>query len=122
MRSCPWGFGPGFQREAIPLLLTLTGAGVDAMVILGFNALTAARTGNTVLLAVAIARGDAVTGLSAAVSVAAFAVGCFLGKFSIHGRLNPSACIRHGGLNKPALGYSFWSLTPPPQVRSSSRP
>lgn len=69
--------------EATPLLLTLTGASVDAMIILGLNVLTAAQTGNTVLLAVAIARGDAVTGPNALASVAAFAVGCFLGAFSI---------------------------------------
>lgn len=72
-----------WQVEAFPLLLTLTGAGVDAMVILGLNVLTAAQTGNTILLAVAIARGDAVTGLNAAVSVGAFIIGCFLGEFAL---------------------------------------
>ena len=57
-----------WRNEGIPLLLTLVGGSVDAMVILGFNVLTAAQTGNTVLLAVAIARGDLVTGASAATS------------------------------------------------------
>lgn len=66
--------------EITPLLLTLIGGSVDAMVILGFNVLTAAQTGNTVLFAVAIARGDLVTGASAATSVAAFVVGCLIGE------------------------------------------
>jgi uncharacterized membrane protein YoaK (UPF0700 family) len=68
------------RSEMSPLLLTLAAAGVDAMVILGFNVLTAAQTGNTVLLAVALARGDAETGLSAAVSVAAFVAGAVAGE------------------------------------------
>nr|WP_276569036.1 YoaK family protein [Thiocapsa imhoffii] len=58
----------------------MIGASVDAMVILGFNVLTAAQTGNTVLLAVAIARGDLLTGASAATSVTAFVLGCLLGE------------------------------------------
>ncbi|WP_373510311.1 DUF1275 family protein [Thiocapsa sp.] len=69
-----------WRSEISPLILTLAAAGVDAMVILGFNVLTAAQTGNTVLLAVAVARGDAETGLSAAVSVAAFVVGAVAGE------------------------------------------
>lgn len=68
------------RSEISPLLLTLAAAGVDAMVILGFNVLTAAQTGNTVLLAVAVARGDAETGSSAAVSVAAFIAGAVVGE------------------------------------------
>lgn len=69
-----------WRSEISPLLLTLAAAGVDAMVILGFNVLTAAQTGNTVLLAVAVARGDAETGFSAAVSVAAFVAGAVAGE------------------------------------------
>jgi uncharacterized membrane protein YoaK (UPF0700 family) len=69
-----------WRSEISPLLLTLAAAGVDAMVILGFNVLTAAQTGNTVLLAVAVARGDAETASSAAVSVAAFVAGAVAGE------------------------------------------
>ena len=65
------------------LLLTLAGAGVDAMVIMGFNVLTAAQTGNTILLSVAVARGDFVTGLSAAVSVVGFVFGAAVGELFI---------------------------------------
>jgi uncharacterized membrane protein YoaK (UPF0700 family) len=69
-----------WRSEISPLLLTLAAAGVDAIVILGFNVLTAAQTGNTVLLAVAVARGDAETGSNAAVSVAAFVAGAIVGE------------------------------------------
>jgi uncharacterized membrane protein YoaK (UPF0700 family) len=69
-----------WRSEISPPILTLAAAGVDAMVILGFNVLTAAQTGNTVLLAVAVARGDAETGLNAAVSVAAFVAGAVAGE------------------------------------------
>jgi len=62
------------------LLLALAGAGVDAMMIMGFNVLTAAQTGNTILLAVALARGQFALGLSAAISVIAYVVGAALGE------------------------------------------
>ncbi len=74
------------------VLLAVAGAGVDAMMILGFNVLTAAQTGNTILLAVAIARGDFVGGLSSAVSVAAFLCGTFCGAFVI-GRQRPTSRV-----------------------------
>jgi uncharacterized membrane protein YoaK (UPF0700 family) len=80
-----------WTEETTPLLLTLIGGSVDAMVILGFNVLTAAQTGNTVLLAVAIARGDLVTGASAATSVAAFVVGCLIGECVIGCGRGPQA-------------------------------
>jgi len=70
------------------VLLAVAGAGVDAMMILGFNVLTAAQTGNTILFAVAIARGDFAGGLSAAISVAAFLGGTFYGALII-GRKAP---------------------------------
>lgn len=66
-------------RELGSWMLVLCGSGVDAMVILGFNVLTAAQTGNTILFSVAIARGDFVTGLASAVSIAAFVCGAFGG-------------------------------------------
>jgi len=63
------------QRDRLILLLALAGAGVDAVVILGFNVLTAAQTGNTILLAVAIAEGRLAVGISAAVSVVGYVIG-----------------------------------------------
>lgn len=62
------------------LLLALAGAGVDAVMIIGFNVLTAAQTGNTILLAVALARGQFALGLSAAISVIAYVAGAALGE------------------------------------------
>jgi len=69
--------------DAMVVLLAVAGAGVDAMMILGFNVLTAAQTGNTILLAVAIARGDFAGGLGSAISVGAFVCGTFCGAFVI---------------------------------------
>jgi uncharacterized membrane protein YoaK (UPF0700 family) len=43
--------------------------------ILAFNILTAAQTGNTILFAVSVARGDLITGLSSAISISAFLLG-----------------------------------------------
>jgi uncharacterized membrane protein YoaK (UPF0700 family) len=62
------------------VLLLAAGAGaVDAMVILGFQVLTAAQTGNTILLAVALARGEWSTGLDSGVSVGGFVLGALGG-------------------------------------------
>lgn len=61
--------------DATILLLALAGAGVDAIVILGFGVLTAAQTGNTILLAVALAQEKLDVGMTAAVSVAAYVAG-----------------------------------------------
>ncbi|MCG6940913.1 MAG: DUF1275 domain-containing protein [Thiohalocapsa sp.] len=69
----------GWRQVVSPWLLAIAGGGVDAVVLLGFNVLTAAQTGNTILLAVALARGDAVGGTSAALSVLAFLFGVSLG-------------------------------------------
>lgn len=62
-------------RDLTILLLALAGAGVDVVVIMGFNVLTAAQTGNTILFSAAIAREDFETGLKAAVSVANYIIG-----------------------------------------------
>jgi uncharacterized membrane protein YoaK (UPF0700 family) len=48
--------------------------------ILGFNVLTAAQTGNTILLAVSIAQGRFATGFYAAVSVIGYMVGAAVGE------------------------------------------
>jgi len=61
------------------LFLILAGAGTDAIVILGFNILTAAQTGNTILFAVALARGDFVTGLNSGLSILCFVGGAIVG-------------------------------------------
>ncbi|MFY8217364.1 MAG: DUF1275 family protein [Chthoniobacterales bacterium] len=53
------------NRELMVVLLTIAGGSVDAIGIIGFNVLTAAQTGNTILLAVAIAQGKIALGVSA---------------------------------------------------------
>ena len=68
-----------WRRVVSPWLLAVAGGGLDATVLLGFNVLTAAQTGNTVLLAVALARGDAIGGTGSALSVLAFVLGAALG-------------------------------------------
>lgn len=73
------------QRDRLILLLALAGAGVDAVVILGFNVLIAAQTGNTILLAVAVAQGQLAVGISAAVSVVGYVIGAAAGELMISG-------------------------------------
>ncbi len=64
------------RSSALPIfLLVIAGAAVDAMIILAFNVLTAAQTGNTILMATSIASGDFANGTESAISVAAFLVG-----------------------------------------------
>ena len=71
------------RHDLMILLLAIAGGSVDALIIQGFGVLTAAQTGNTILLAVAIAQGNPVTGLSALVSVAGYIVGTAVGELVI---------------------------------------
>lgn len=82
---------PGWRQSVAPWLLIIAGGGMDAVILLGFNVLTAAQTGNTILLAVALARGDAVGGPSAALSVLAFVVGAVLGALLLRVRAGAAA-------------------------------
>jgi len=68
------------RQDLIVLLLSLAGGSVDAVMILGFNVLTAAQTGNTILLAVSLAQGRLATGFYAAVSVIGYMVGAAVGE------------------------------------------
>jgi uncharacterized membrane protein YoaK (UPF0700 family) len=80
------------HRHLSGFLLAFAGACVDAIAIVAFNVLVAAQTGNTILFAVAIARGDFVTGLSSAVSIATFVAGALVGQALVE-RL-PGAGVR----------------------------
>jgi len=71
----PAAFVPSFPI----FLLAVAGGGLDAMIILAFNVLTAAQTGNTILLATSIASGDFANGLESAVSLTAFMAGVVAG-------------------------------------------
>lgn len=71
------------RRDLVVLLLSVAGGSVDAVIILGFNVLTAAQTGNTILLAVSLVQGQFATGFYAAVSVIAYMAGAAVGELVI---------------------------------------
>lgn len=85
------------RRDLMILLLAVAGAGMDAMVILRFGVLTAAQTGNTILLAVHLAQGEFASGLSSAVSVVGYIIGAAVGELVIVRRRDsvpwPSAVV-----------------------------
>jgi uncharacterized membrane protein YoaK (UPF0700 family) len=73
------------------LLLAVAGGGVDAIIILAFQVLTGAQTGNTVMLAVALAEGRFAAGFYSAVSVASFIAGSVAGQLAMLRRKSESA-------------------------------
>jgi uncharacterized membrane protein YoaK (UPF0700 family) len=79
------------------LLLAIVGGGVDAVIMLGFGVLTAAQTGNTILLAVALSLHHFAIGLSSAVSIGSYIAGAALGELLIdarRGRLSRTPRVR----------------------------
>lgn len=68
------------------LLLAIVGGGVDAVIMLGFGVLTAAQTGNTILLAVALSQRHFAIGFDSAVSIASYIAGTALGELLIDRR------------------------------------
>src|SRR5437868_14530402 len=81
------------------LLLAVAGGGVDAISILAFQVLTGAQTGNSVMLAVALAQRRYAAGFYSAISVAAFVAGSVAGQLAILKRNS-----------KSALGPMGWAL------------
>jgi len=79
------------SREIMIFLLSIAGGSVDAIIILSFNVLTAAQTGNTILLAVALAQGNFTAGYFSAVSIAAYITGAILGESIIVSRKKSSS-------------------------------
>jgi len=71
------------NRDTIVLLLAAAGAGVDAAMLVSFGVLTAAQTGNTILLAVALAQGRWRDGLAAGISVTGYVLGAAAGELII---------------------------------------
>jgi uncharacterized membrane protein YoaK (UPF0700 family) len=69
------------------LVLAVAGGSVDGVLILAFNVLTGAQTGNTVLLGVALAQGRFATALGSMVAVVGYVLGAALGEFIL---------VRHG--------------------------
>ncbi len=74
------------RRVLMILLLSLAGGSVDAVIIMGFNVLTAAQSGNTILLAVSLAQRRFATGFYATVSVFAYTVGAAVGELVVSKR------------------------------------
>ncbi|MCC6168572.1 MAG: DUF1275 domain-containing protein [Caldilineaceae bacterium] len=89
-----------FSRALTVLLLAITGGGVDAAIYLGFDVLTAAQTGNTIVLATSLAQGNLQTGLRAVVSVGAYLIGAAIGGIML---------IRRRGMEAPPLS-TRWAL------------
>jgi uncharacterized membrane protein YoaK (UPF0700 family) len=79
------------RRDLMVLLLAVAGGSVDAVVILGFGVLTAAQTGNTILLAVSLAQSRFTTGFHSAVSIAGYIIGAALGEWVIVGRCDSAS-------------------------------
>ena len=78
------------RQDLTILLLSVAGGGVDAVIILGFHVLTAAQTGNTILLAVAFAQGRFSTVVYSAVSVVAYLTGSAVGEVAVLRRKSDS--------------------------------
>ncbi len=90
---------------------------MDAMIIMAFNVLTAAQTGNTILMATSIASGDFANGMESAISVAAFLAGVFGGARLI-ANIPGSGLALTLWLELALLGMllGLWMLYPKPAV------
>jgi uncharacterized membrane protein YoaK (UPF0700 family) len=67
--------------DLVILLLAGAGSGLDTVLILSFDVLTGAQTGNTVLLGAAIALGRLAAALGSLISVVCYVVGAAVGEF-----------------------------------------
>jgi uncharacterized membrane protein YoaK (UPF0700 family) len=101
------------KAELGRLLLVVSGSATDATLIIGFGVLTAAQTGNTILLAAALARGDIGTGLSSAISIAAFVLGAVTGALFCRHRGPRMALAAELGLLLCALCVGLATGAPP---------
>jgi uncharacterized membrane protein YoaK (UPF0700 family) len=115
------------RRDLIVLLLAAAGGSVDAVVLLGFGVLTAAQTGNTILLAVSLAQGRVTTGWHSAVSIAGYLTGAALGELVIVARRASASRLTPVGwtllAEVAALGSLFISWRPAgphPDARTSA--
>lgn len=68
------------QQNFLTLLLSVAGGAVDAAMLLRFHVLTAAQTGNTILLAVAFGEHRLATGFYSGISVIGYIFGSVLGE------------------------------------------
>jgi uncharacterized membrane protein YoaK (UPF0700 family) len=78
-------------REAMLLLLTLAAASVDAISYLGLGQVfTAMMTGNTVLLGLALAQGEALAALRSILALIGFTIGVFAGAMIVERESEPA--------------------------------
>ena len=78
-------------RESMLLLLTLAAASVDAISYLGLgHVFTAMMTGNTVLLGLALAQGEALAALRSILALIGFAIGVFAGAIIVERESYPA--------------------------------
>lgn len=98
------------------LLRAIAGGGVDAVMIVGFNVLTGAQSGNTILLGAAIAQGRLAMALSSTVSVVAYVIGAAVGQLIIARHRDtwpwPSAVVTNQLVLLGCL-LLFWRLAGP---------
>jgi uncharacterized membrane protein YoaK (UPF0700 family) len=78
------------RRDLMVMVLSIVGGGVDAAVYLGFHVLTAAQTGNTIVLGVSLAQGHLVVGFHSAISVAAYVAGAAVAEMLLLAKSSPS--------------------------------
>jgi uncharacterized membrane protein YoaK (UPF0700 family) len=78
-------------RESMLLLLTLAAASVDAISYLGLgHVFTAMMTGNTVLLGLALAQGEALAALRSILALIGFTIGVFAGALIVDRESEPA--------------------------------
>jgi uncharacterized membrane protein YoaK (UPF0700 family) len=78
-------------RESMLLLLTLAASSVDAISYLGLgHVFTAMMTGNTVLLGLALAQGEALAALRSILALVGFAIGVFAGAIIVERESYPA--------------------------------
>lgn len=74
------------QRELLLILLAVAGGSLDAAMFLGFGVMMAAQTGNTIILADAIAKGRLIASFHSAMSIVGFIVGAATGELILLAR------------------------------------
>jgi uncharacterized membrane protein YoaK (UPF0700 family) len=74
------------QRELLLILLAVAGGSLDAAMFLGFGVMMAAQTGNTIILADAIAKGRLIASFDSAMSIVGFIVGAASGELILLAR------------------------------------
>lgn len=74
------------QRELLLILLAVAGGSLDAAMLLGFGVMMAAQTGNTIILADAIAKGRLIASFHSAMSLVGFICGAATGELILLSR------------------------------------